>query len=937
MQIDPNSVTWDPAPAQPSRAPGVIRGPAPTLNPREVRSNDRADRTEARTTQQNTFRTMTPDEVQAQGLPDGGVYQINGLGEIKTVTSPPKSAPQQNEASQRERLARIETALENLQGLEQMVKSSDMGTGSIVGQEKFRSGDAFGGLSSFFNQTANNVSGSIEMVQGDLINQVRSEMQESGAPIGVKGADTEKEASRLAASIANMAQTQDEEQFLIGLRRAQDYYSRRRNVIEGSLQESVEESAARVLDGQSADVQTDAANKALGRLLQSGATKDEILALAKDLNLTVDEAALDANIRSRDEGGAISTFVSGGGDTPSPPDDGLTLSQIGQGLAEGTGDVVQGLGGIVGIVADPLARTLSDVLGYDSSQLRSTGTAIREDIGLPQSEAGIGRSAREFAAGSLSFAGAARGASNLMANALSRNSLSQVGRTPVRDTIAGAGAGAGSEIGEDLGGTPGQVAGMLAGGIGGYAGANRLASAANRSQPNALLAASQRQNVDLLPADAGGPVAQAVTVGTRASPLSVAPVAKAAENQQQQFGQAARRVAVSQGEVLDTEQAGEAIRRGAKNFIEESQRRGNRLYERAFEQSRGVKIKANQTSQAARDAVERLKENPAATPSEIQSLQEFAENISGGVSIRGLREARTKLSQSVYDGNMRSSSDQAMWKGILSNVADDIDAGLRSVGRDDAANTFRVADRLWSERIEVIDQVLQPIIGKEGAKGGEQILQAVESAARGQSGGNARLSRILGAMPKEEAASVRATIADRLGRATPGAQDAQGEVFSASTFLTNWNKLTPQAKTSLFPTKQMRDNLNDLAKIAEGTKRSQAMANTSNTGVAMNASELIRAGVNVGVVGAGAATSIPFTILGAGGVYATGKLMASPGFARLLARTSKMPPEAANRTFREQLALLSTREPLIADDIAKLTNAINDNGQLAAQDDQPQN
>lgn len=674
----------------------------------------------------------------------------------------------------------------------------------------------------------------------------------------------------------------------------------------------------------------DAANKALGRLLQSGATKDEILALAKDLRLTVDEAALDANIRSRDEGGAISTFVSGGGDTPSPPDDGLTLSQIGQGLAEGTGDIVQGLGGIVGIVADPLARTLSDALGYDSSQLRSTGTAIREDLGLPQSEAGIGRSAREFAAGSLGFAGAARGASNLMANALSRSSLSQVGRTPVRDTVAGAGAGAGSEIGEDLGGTPGQVAGMLAGGIGGYAGANRLASAANRSQPNALLAASQRQNVDLLPADAGGPVAQAVTVGTRASPLSVAPVVKAAENQQQQFGQAARRAAASQGEVLDAEQAGEAIRRGAKNFIEQLRGRGNRLYERAFEQSRGVKIKPNQTAQAVGEAIERMRQNPAATAADIKTLEGFMSNIEGGVSIQGLRDARTALSASVYNGNLRSSSDQAMWKGILSNVADDIDAGLQSVGRDDAARTFRAADKLWSEGIEVIDQVLQPIIGKEGAKGGDQILQSVESAARGQSGGNVRLSRILGAMPKEEAANVRATIADRLGRATPGAQDAQGEVFSASTFLTNWNRLTPQAKTSLFPTKQMRDNLNDLAKIAEGTKRSQAMANTSNTGIAVNSA-------NLGLASVGAVTSLPLTILGAGGVYGTGKLMASPGFARLLARTSKMPPEAANRTFREQLALLSTREPLLADDIAKLTNAINDNGQLAAQDDQSQN
>jgi hypothetical protein len=135
--------------------------------------------------------------------------------------------PEAEQATAEEQLARITTALDNLETLSSMVGSSDMGTGSIVGQESFRAGDDFYGASSLFNQRANDVAGSIEMVQGDLINQIRREMQESGAPIGVKGADTEKEAQRLAASIANLAQTQDEEQFLVGVGRARDYYLRR--------------------------------------------------------------------------------------------------------------------------------------------------------------------------------------------------------------------------------------------------------------------------------------------------------------------------------------------------------------------------------------------------------------------------------------------------------------------------------------------------------------------------------------------------------------------------------------------------------------------------------------------------------------------------------------------------------------------------------------
>lgn len=145
------------------------------------------------------------------------------------ATHNPDGTPKKGNSS--ERRARIKVALENLSDLESMVKASS-GVGSIEGQEGYRSGTALGGLSRFFNQDANNVAGAIEMVQGDLINQIRLEMQDSGAPVGAKSSDTEKEAARLAASIANLSQTQDDAQFLIGVQRAREYYQRRLKELE---------------------------------------------------------------------------------------------------------------------------------------------------------------------------------------------------------------------------------------------------------------------------------------------------------------------------------------------------------------------------------------------------------------------------------------------------------------------------------------------------------------------------------------------------------------------------------------------------------------------------------------------------------------------------------------------------------------------------------
>jgi hypothetical protein len=611
---------------------------------------------------------------------------------------------------------------------------------------------------------------------------------------------------------------------------------------------------------------------------------------------------------------------------------GLTVGQIGSGLAQGVGDIVQGVGDTVGMVTDPFARVLADALGYDGSQMQSLGTVTRESAGLPQNQNETASRINQFASSALVGGLAARGGATLAnAGGTAQNVLAAVGRTPIRDTVAGAGAGLGSAVGEDIGGPIGGAVGALAGGLGGYAAANRAMTAAAPRQANALSQAADRQNVNLLPADTGGPIARAVTTGTRASPLSVAPVTNAAETQQRQFGQAVQRTAAREGEVVDTQAAGETIKKGAQDFVQRSRQLGERLYDRAFKQAQGVTaIKPTATVAAAREALDRMRNNPAASSSDISGLESFIANIEGGVSIQGLRDARTQLSQGVYNGALRSSSEQAMWKGILGNVADDIDAGLRSVGREDAANTFRAADKLWRERIEVIDQTLAPIIGKDGLKSGEQVLSAIEGMTRGTGGGNMRLSRLLSTLSPEEAGNVRATLIDRLGKATPGAQDAQGEAFSAARFLTNWNRMTPQARASMFPDKGTRDALGDLAVIAEGTKRGQSLANTSNTGVALTSANVIAGG-------AGAAANLPATLLVGGSVYLTGKLMASPRFAKMLARTAKMPPEAANRTFKEQLGILASRDPALGGDINRLLEAVNDNGaRLAAEEDRQQ-
>jgi hypothetical protein len=586
--------------------------------------------------------------------------------------------------------------------------------------------------------------------------------------------------------------------------------------------------------------------------------------------------------------------VDGGGN---PPQGGIM-----QGMASGVGDIVQGLGSVAGIIGNPLNATINAVTGSNLST--DLGATLRDTTGLPDVSDPTVKAINMGAAGGFGIAGAARKMGQIATSAPVRNALADFAAAPVRDTVAGATAGGAADIARrnELG-PVGEVSAAVAGGLAGYKAAG---VAGPRGGGNALMGALDRQGVSSLPADAGGSVSKIVTSGAKASPLSASPIRAQAQANIEGLSNAAERAAGNTRMTAD--KAGEAIRGAAERYGKDSRQRGEVMYGRAYSAAKGVKIKPASTIKAIDEQLARLAENPADNGAVIKELQDLRSNIEGGVSIQGLRDARTQLSAGVYDGKLRSSADQSRWKNVLNNVADDIENGLRSVGRDGAANQFRRADKFWKGRVEHIDEVLQPILGNN--KGGEEIVQAVEAMARGGAGGNARLSRLLGNMDSKEAAGVRATIITRLGKAAAGAQDETGEVFSPATFLTNWNKMTPQAKASLFSDPAQRANLNDIALIASRMKATQSMANHSNTALAT--------GGNVALGAAAAATNPAVALLGAAAQYATGKLMASPGFARILAKTAKIPNQAGQRSFTEQIKVLGTREPALRSDISAM-------------------
>lgn len=743
---------------------------------------------------------------------------------------------------------------------------------------------------------AYDLAGNIKTIDANAAFNALAEMRQNSPTGGALGAITERELDLLRSSIANLDPNLSQETFFGNLADAKKVYIDMLSRLDPAAAEEI-----RAKPG----IQFDDEGNAL------------LVSVPGDNREPTDPmGVMPPDPPAGGDGGGGNVMFRG---IPGLEGD-YSAASLATGFGRGVGSLVEGFGDLLGIATNPVGQALYNAAGVNGRY--DTGTIIREATGLPDNPDSVSDAATKAGSAALTGSLAARGLASMFNPGTAQAVLSTIGRTPVQDTVAGGAAGLGALAGRNSGVPGGEVAGALVGGLAGYGGANAAARATAPRVSSPVVEAAARQGIDLLPADVGGRGTKVVTSAARSSPFSASRVANAAGRSQEQLAAASRRVA---GDPVDSDVAGEIIRGSAERYTRQTAERGSRLYDRAYAGAKGVKIKPLQTLAAIDEQIARLEQNPAAG-SVLNDLRALRGKIEGGVSVQGLRDARTSLSQGVYDGKLRSGSDTAMMKSILANIADDIDAGLRNAGRDKSADQFRAADTFWRDRVEHIDQVLQPIIGRDGTKGGEQVVEAIESMARGKSGGNQRLSRLLGNMTEPEARQVRSAIVTRLGRARAGAQNAEGDAFSPATFLTNWNAMTPQAKASLFRDQQMRRDLDDIARIAAGTKASQALNNNSETASALMGS----------AQGNLAVQSPTSFILGAGAQYVTGRLMASPKFARIVARTSRMNPKAGARSFREQLAVLATREPLLANDIRSIL-AANDNAlpMAASAQDEP--
>lgn len=799
-----------------------------------------------------------------------------------------------------EQIRQLESALANLENIEKLAKDAmfGQGVGNIAGTERFQRIPVLG-------QRSANIAGGLEMVVGDLINQVRKQQAEQGVTVGATQLNTEKEAARMAASIANLSQLQDEENFQRGIDNARAFYLSRLEKLTGQPQGQAPRSAG---GGEQQE------NPFAGIIGQDGQP------LGPEGGYGMDPETGEWGMYSRTSDDSPATVDPRIAEEAARQDDlrgDMNLIDLaGHGMTLGLTDEASGIGAsIAGALKGDFNLAENYAMGRDVEQYRID--QARERYGTLGTIAEV--------AGGMGLPAGAMATTGRVADAARAGA--------VAGGVGGFGYGRGTEeslIGAGVGAMGGAALG---------AGAQRIGNAmVNRgsSQGAMVQRAADDLGIEVIPAVTGGATTRGLTAGARQGFISEAPIAKAVDRMATQGQSARSNIAQSAGQVRANDEAGELVRRGANVYSKRTGEIGGSLYTRADRMAEGIKAPLPKAIQEADNALAEIGESVGGKDSALYKDIAALRNqmADGEFSIPGIRATRTRLREEMTERGLRGSYSDRLYGKILDAAEQDMIAALEAAGKGNAASAMRTASAFWKKRVETIDEVLEPLLGKSAPRSGEQILSALERMSHSESGNAANLRRLMQAMPKEEAASVRATVINRLGRPTAGAADAR-DAFSFNTFLTNWNNMSMPAKRTMFPGETI-EALEKLATVSRGVKRAGADMNTSNTARAITAQAAISGGF--WLLEPMAAISL------GGGQYAVGKLLASPRFARMLSGAPRNATAAGQRAWARSLGQIAKAEPALAKEIKLFQDAVvrsaNDNAAVstvAAQDDQQGN
>lgn len=583
---------------------------------------------------------------------------------------------------------------------------------------------------------------------------------------------------------------------------------------------------------------------------------------------------------------------------------------------------------------------INKVAGTNIPQLQMPAQATQElmnKAGVAQPQNATERVVQDIGAGMAGGAGASS-LSGLMArnvaNPTVQNVAARLAENPTMQIGAGAsGAGAAGTTREAGGGTMAQlaagVAGSLAPGAAGAlpgvartvlgGGAENAATIADRTQ-TMNDAGVARPSIGQA---TGNRNAQAFESLLAKTPGGAGVMANAAKNQAEDIGARATQVADKLSSIGNPANAGLAIEKGIAGpdgFISRFKDAQKALYAKVDQYiPKDSSIDVSKTKGTLASMNSDIKGAPAISQwfknSKIQGIEEALKSDTGGTPAKNsavlqqngqpfqtgavegknvlpydaVKQLRTLVGAELENPSLMTDVPRSKWKALYASLSQDMDKAAVATGNPEAIKAAKRAASFTKAGYDRIENVLDKVVGKNTP---EQIFKTATSPADMEAGAT-KIASIMKSLEPTERDVVKSAFIRRMGRATAGNQDADGSVFSPQTFLTNWNKMSPQAKSVMFSGKdgETAQSLNQIARAAQYLKEgSKVFSNPSGT--SQGAAQI---GVASGVSAAAATGHIGTAAMLLGGVAAaniSAKAMTNPAFSRWLAGSTQLNPGA---------------------------------------------
>lgn len=583
------------------------------------------------------------------------------------------------------------------------------------------------------------------------------------------------------------------------------------------------------------------------------------------------------------------------------------VNQVADALGQPASGVLEGLAGMLNLPGSAV-RAIGEKLGVDPSKLpMSTGEIKRAGLesGLtapePTSAAGrVSRRAGEEVGAAMLPAGALLKAAEtgVKGGVLLKPAIDAARATPGKFVAAEAGAAGGAGVGAGTakeikpGSQAAEITGLLVGAVTPTAAAGsvrrlvRGGEGTRQAMEKSIKEFSEAGVTPTVGMATRRRFNESVESGLAILPGSSGRMAVYSEKTARQLYDRVDDVTAGLAPVRSADTAGVAIQKGIKDYVRNFKNTWRSLDAKVAKSvSPDTPIRVSN----ARGAMVELADpvNAAAYP-QLTKIAERLDGISkGGVmSYNDLRTFRSSVGGLIPE-SYAANLPQGQLKKLYAALTDDLRAHLQSADPK-ALAAFERSNKYYQAAMGRLDERLAPLTSHDIP---ERVFLALERSGHA---GRTVINAAKRSIGKDNWDVVAGTILQRMGMAPAGAQNAATDVFSANTFLTNWNKYGQNRgalEALLNGTSggnQFVKDMTAVAKVADRIREAgRVFANPSGTARAIANVGLGTSIATAALTGNVSAAGTVLTI--AAGANMSARAFTNPKFVHFLAQSTRVP------------------------------------------------